>query len=95
MDDALELGEFDSYEAYLADLGVSLRLPCLFLPLESSVALIYYAFLEISRPFSWWTFFPVNDSFLWFCFWISWSGVAAPPELLLLSMRIVSISAER
>ena len=44
MDDALELGEFDSYEAYLADLGVSLRLPCLFHPLESSVASIYYAF---------------------------------------------------
>ena len=44
MDDALELGEFDSYEAYLADLGMSLRLLCLFHPLESSVALIYYAF---------------------------------------------------
>ncbi len=37
MDDALELGEFASYEAYLADLGVSLRLPCLFRPLDSFV----------------------------------------------------------
>ncbi len=44
MDDASELGEFDSYEAYLADLGVSLCLPCLFHPLESSVASIYHAF---------------------------------------------------
>ncbi len=44
MDNALELGEFDSYDAYLADLGMSLRLPCLFHPLESSVTLIFYAF---------------------------------------------------
>ncbi len=44
MDDAMELGEFGSYEAYLADLGMSLRLPCLFHPLESSVTLVYYAF---------------------------------------------------
>ncbi len=40
----MELGEFDSYEAYLADLGVSLCLLCLFHPIESSVALIHYAF---------------------------------------------------
>ncbi len=37
MDDALELGEFASYEAYLADLGVSLHLCCLFCPLDSFV----------------------------------------------------------
>ncbi len=35
MDNALELGEFDSYEAYLANLGMSLYLPCLFPCLES------------------------------------------------------------
>ncbi len=39
MDDALELGEFASYEAYLADLGMSLRLPCLFHSLDSFVVL--------------------------------------------------------
>ncbi len=44
MDDVLELGEFASYEAYLADLGMSLHLPCLFHHLESSVVLNYYAF---------------------------------------------------
>ncbi len=44
MDDVLELGEFDSYEAYLANLGMSLHLLCLFHPLESSVASIRYAF---------------------------------------------------
>ncbi len=39
MDNALELGEFASYEAYLADLGVSLCLPCLLHPLDSFVVL--------------------------------------------------------
>ncbi len=44
MDDALELREFDSYKAYLADLGVSLHLPCLFPCLEGFVVPVYYAF---------------------------------------------------
>ncbi len=35
MDDAMELGKFESYEAYLAALGMSPHLPCLFPNLES------------------------------------------------------------